>query len=208
MVELPSQLSSKKRVLGRQRCLVTSFQAGPASLNGVLVVLVLALAGVVVLFQNFWSPPARRSEIPPGWQPSSSNSLASTQVTLPKVTPRGQLKDDEEATIELFGAASLSVEHITTHALERDFFSFDVMEIPQGTGTGFVWDTRDHVVTDFHVIEKADTAYVALTDHSTWLAEPVGVAPDEDLAVLKVDAPSGGEPANIAVATPGTSIAT
>ena len=46
-----------------------------------------------------------------------------------------------------------------THALERDVFSFNVMEIPQGTGTGFVRDKQGHVVTNFHVIEDADTAH-------------------------------------------------
>jgi S1-C subfamily serine protease len=97
---------------------------------------------------------------------------------------------NEEATIRLFAATSPSVVHITTHALERDFFSFNVLQIPQGTGTGFVWDKQGHVVTNFHVIEDADTAHVALSDHSTWQAELVGVAPEKDLAVLKIDAPA------------------
>ena len=105
----------------------------------------------------------------------------------PQVSGRSS---DELATIRLFAAASPSVVHITTHTLERDFFSLDVTEIPQGTGSGFVWDPAGHVVTNYHVIEEASGAQVALADHSTWPANLVGVAPDKDLAVLKINAPA------------------
>jgi S1-C subfamily serine protease len=100
------------------------------------------------------------------------------------------LAADEKATIQLFKAASPSVVHITTNVLERSFFSMNVMETPRGTGTGFVWDDQGHIVTNFHVIEDADTAQVGLADHSAWPAKLVGVAPDKDLAVLKIDAPA------------------
>jgi S1-C subfamily serine protease len=70
-------------------------------------------------------------------------------------------------------------------------FSFNVLEIPQGTGTGFVWDRQGHIVTNFHVIEEADTVHVAMSDNTTWKAELVGVAPEQDLAVLKIDAQAG-----------------
>lgn len=179
----------------------------PTLSNGVLLFCVLVLSGVV-LFQSFWPRQAPRNETPEAEpprgepadgeatrrEPSNSevpdNEVSSVAVTPPKVIPRRGLAEDEEATIELFSAASPSVVHITTHALERDFFSFNVTEIPQGTGTGFVWDKQGHVVTNLHVIEDADTAHVALADHSTWQAELVGVAPEKDLAVLKIDVPA------------------
>jgi S1-C subfamily serine protease len=106
------------------------------------------------------------------------------------VVPSGNLAEDEKATIELFATAAPAVVHITTHSLERDFFSLNVTEIAQGTGTGFIWDRKGHIVTNLHVIEDADTARVALADHSTWQAELVGVAPEKDIAVLKIDAPA------------------
>jgi S1-C subfamily serine protease len=65
----------------------------------------------------------------------------------------------------------------------------NVTEVPQGTGSGFVWDKAGHVVTNYHVIEGANGAQVAFADHSTWPADLVGVAPDKDLAVLKVKIP-------------------
>lgn len=99
------------------------------------------------------------------------------------------LPEDELETVRLFTSASPSVVHITTHALERDFFSMNTLEIPRGTGTGIVWDNQGHVVTNYHVIEDADGAHVAMADHSTWPAKLVGAAPEKDLAVLKIDAP-------------------
>jgi hypothetical protein len=56
------------------------------------------------------------------------------------VTPRGDLAADESATIELFRRASPAVVYITSLALKRDIFSLNLFEIPQGTGSGFVWD--------------------------------------------------------------------
>jgi S1-C subfamily serine protease len=53
-----------------------------------------------------------------------------------------------------------------------------------------VWDTRGNVITNFHVIQNADAAQVTLADQSNWRARVVGVAPDKDLAVLRIDAPA------------------
>jgi S1-C subfamily serine protease len=61
--------------------------------------------------------------------------------------------------------------------------------VPRGTGTGFVWDERGHIVTNFHVIQGASAARVTLADQSTHRAELVGTFPDRDLAVLRIDAP-------------------
>ncbi len=108
-------------------------------------------------------------------------------VTTRTVTPQGNLAEDEKATMALFAAASPAVVHIATRALERDFFTMDVTEVPQGTGTGFVWDKEGHIVTNYHVIEGASGAQVAFADHTSLPATLVGVAPEKDLAVLKID---------------------
>lgn len=98
------------------------------------------------------------------------------------------LQADERRTIAIFKAASPSVVHITTHRVARDFFSLDIYKIPRGSGTGFVWDTKGHIVTNYHVIQDADVAYVAFDDQTSYPAKLVGVAPEKDLAVLIVDA--------------------
>jgi protease Do-like 1, chloroplastic len=105
------------------------------------------------------------------------------------VTDRPGLTAEEEATIAIFDHASPSVAYITTSALRQDFFSWNVTEIPQGTGSGFVWDDQGHVITNFHVIRDADRAKVTLADRSTWPAKVIGASPEKDLAVLLIEAP-------------------
>jgi len=117
------------------------------------------------------------------------------------VAPRGALGADESNHIAVFKAASPSVVNITALGLERDFFSLDVQQVPQGTGTGFLWDTQGHVVTNFHVIQDASGARVTLADQTTYRAELVGTFPDRDIAVLKIPAP----PAKLRALPVGTS---
>lgn len=113
------------------------------------------------------------------------------------ITPRGDLAADEKSSIELFAQASPSVVYVQSVRLierRRGLFSSEVFEIPEGTGTGFIWDELGHVVTNYHVVEpgmRQNTELkVILADRSSWDARVVGVEPDRDLAVLKIDAPA------------------
>ncbi|MFO1328131.1 MAG: trypsin-like peptidase domain-containing protein [Rubrivivax sp.] len=105
------------------------------------------------------------------------------------VAPRGALAADELAHIDVFRKTSPSVVHITSLSAQRDLFSMNVQQVPRGTGTGFVWDQAGHVVTNFHVIQGANGAKVTMADQTSYDAELVGVFPDRDLAVLKIEAP-------------------
>lgn len=100
-----------------------------------------------------------------------------------------QLGADEKATMQVFSNVNPSVVHITSIAAQRNRMNLDITEIPQGTGTGFVWDTAGHVVTNFHVVQGGNRAQVTLSDGKTYAAKMVGAAPDKDLAVLQIDAP-------------------
>jgi S1-C subfamily serine protease len=106
------------------------------------------------------------------------------------VDARGDLAEDEKATIALFREASPSIVHITNLAVKRSVFRADETEIPQGTGSGFIWDQQGHVVTNFHVLQNAQAARVTLADNSSWDARLVGWEPDKDIAVVKIDAPA------------------
>jgi S1-C subfamily serine protease len=107
------------------------------------------------------------------------------------VTARGELASDEQATIALYEQASPSVVHVTRMKAVRDRFSFNVQRIPEGTGTGFVWDANGHVVTNAHVVGNSDLATVTLSDRSNYAARVIGTDPDHDLAVLHIQAPAG-----------------
>ena len=97
--------------------------------------------------------------------------------------------EDEANTTEIFRKASPAVVFVTSSALGRSMFSLDVMEIPRGSGTGFVWDKNGLVVTNFHVISGASRLTVTLQDRSEHDAEVIGVAPEKDLAVLRINQP-------------------
>jgi S1-C subfamily serine protease len=98
------------------------------------------------------------------------------------------LDAEELHTIELFKTASRSVAFITTQVQRVDFWTRNVFEVPAGTGSGFVWDDRGHVVTNFHVVQDADSAKVTLGDEE-YEAAVVGFARDQDVAVLRIKAP-------------------
>jgi S1-C subfamily serine protease len=106
------------------------------------------------------------------------------------VTARGDVAEIERTTIEIFQAASPSVVHITTLVTAAAPFSMDVRQIPEGTGSGFVWDKQGHIVTNHHVISNASGAVIVLADGSSWQGRLVGSYPAKDLAVLAIDAPA------------------
>ena len=124
--------------------------------------------------------PERESGVPPGMVVVPASTLAPL--------PEG-VSDEEKRDVEVFRRARPSVVYITSLALRRAPLSFDVQQIPQGTGSGFVWDAQGHVVTNFHVIQQGDAFSVTLADQSEWDAKVVGAAPDKDVAVLRIQAP-------------------
>jgi S1-C subfamily serine protease len=126
-----------------------------------------------------------------GRQPWVDSATLNDPRAAPRaISPRGELWPDEKSTIELFRQASPAVVNITAIGVQRDLFTSNLYQIPQGTGSGFVWDTRGNIITNFHVIQNAAAAQVTLGDQSNWKAQVVGVAADKDLAVLRIDAPT------------------
>jgi len=123
------------------------------------------------------------------WSALTAGPSAAARSGQRPVSP-GQITDAERSTVELFQHASPSVVFITSLAVRRSPFRFDLTQIPRGSGSGFVWDDGGHVVTNYHVIEGGNAARVTLSDQSTWDAELVGTAPEKDLAVLKIAAPA------------------
>lgn len=122
---------------------------------------------------------------------------------LREVAPRGERDAFERERIRVFKEVSPSVVNVDTLRIQRAGFAGRA-ERALGTGSGFVWDTAGRVVTNFHVvrdtlqvtsegavsIRSSATVRVTLADQSAWNARLVGVAPDNDLAVLQIDAPA------------------
>jgi S1-C subfamily serine protease len=133
-------------------------------------------------------------------KPDSSTAPGPSQESSPTssysrpVDPVRVVSTSEEVTIELFEAAAPSVVYITTTAVRQDYWSRNIYEIPAGTGSGFIWDERGYIVTNYHVIKGAYKAKVTLSDQTTWDAELVGEEPRKDLAVLKIKSTSTLKP--------------
>ena len=111
--------------------------------------------------------------------PSGENLLGpamrARKSNLAPVTPAPpELGPDERATMAVFERATKSVVFISNTAIQRDFWSFDMLEVPQGSGSGFVWNKQGHIVTNFHVIYGANAIKVTLGDRSEHQAKLVG----------------------------------
>ena len=105
------------------------------------------------------------------------------------IAPAGDLAADEKATIELFERSKGSVVFITTTQRVLDWRSRNVMQIPRGAGSGFVWDNDGHVITNNHVVMGAAGAKVRLNDGRDYDAKLVGASPAHDIAVLRITVP-------------------
>jgi S1-C subfamily serine protease len=151
--------------------------------NGQKLLALLALIAVVFAGGYF----VGRSRTRPVPRSYDTAGPIQQQQQLPPIPQ--ELSGDEKRDIEVFRYAAPSVVFITSLAVQRDVFSFDVTTIPQGTGSGFIWDESGNVVTNFHVIQQGERFSVTLSDQSEWDAKVVGAAPEKDLAVLHIDAP-------------------
>jgi len=107
------------------------------------------------------------------------------------IVARGNLAEDEKSTIELYNQSRQGVVNITTLANRKTGINLNIQQMPEGTGSGFVWDDAGHIVTNFHVIQNAGAAQITFADQSVFQARLVGYFADKDLAVLKVDVPKG-----------------
>ncbi len=103
--------------------------------------------------------------------PDTAAEVAPTPQTLADV--------EEQLFVELYERVSPSVVHIAVTTRSSS-----------GAGSGFVWDTEGHIVTNNHVVEGARRIVVSFADDSTAEAELVGADADSDLAVIKVDVPA------------------
>jgi S1-C subfamily serine protease len=118
--------------------------------------------------------------------PHLTSQVATGPVTPRLVSPRGDLAADEKSTIELFENSKDSVVYITTRERVLDPWTRNIMSIPKGTGSGFIWDDAGHVVTNYHVIADASGANVRLADGRDYSASLVGASRAHDLAVLRI----------------------
>jgi S1-C subfamily serine protease len=98
-----------------------------------------------------------------------------------------------EAQVEtVYDEAGPAVVHITSRVITYDVF---MQPVPQeGTGSGFVYDTEGHIVTNYHVVADAESVSVALAAGGVYTATIVGTDSSNDLAVLRIEAEDLSDP--------------
>lgn len=104
------------------------------------------------------------------------------------VTDGWALTADEENSISVYQKATKGVVNITSIVLERDFFYGFVPR--EGAGSGAIIDREGYILTNNHVIKNAQRIEVTLADGSKWPGRLIGTDPDNDLAIVKINAPS------------------
>src|SRR3990172_10162332 len=102
-------------------------------------------------------------------------------------TPAFPVTEDEKNNIAVYEKVADGVINITSTAVQMDFF-FNAFPT-QGSGSGSIIDLNGHILTNHHVVANAQKLEVTLGDESKWPAKLIGSDPDNDLAVIKIEAP-------------------
>lgn len=150
----------------------------------IIILLVLTSLGCVA-WQQVTPTPLTPQAMPPTPLPSTPPTLPESPpvVVVPPDHPLAALESQVEA---VYAAVGESVVNISVTSLAYDFFMNPVPQ--EGSGSGFVYDTEGHIVTNYHVIEGASNIQVAFADGKILPATVVGSDPTNDLAVVKVEA--------------------
>jgi S1-C subfamily serine protease len=144
----------------------------------------IILAALVLLFGAYWAG-ARFSQR----QPTKVEALPLGGAGSPSAANIAQrdaaLTDDESINVRIYRQASAAVANILTKATAYDFF-MDPVPV-EGAGSGFVIDPRGYILTNFHVVEGAQSIEVVLGDQSHHAAKFIGADQRNDVALIKID---------------------
>src|ERR1700679_3194261 len=95
------------------------------------------------------------------------------------------LDPTETENVRIYRQASPAVANIVTRTVEYDFF-FNPVPV-EGAGSGFLMDNDGHILTNFHVVQGAQTIEVTLGDQSRYKGKLVGSDPNNDIALIQID---------------------
>lgn len=143
----------------------------------------LAIAAVVLISGAYWAggrwgqrQPRKVEALPIAAEPAGATDVAARDAGL---------TDDESINVRVYREVSPAVANILTKATEYDFF-MDPVPV-EGAGSGFVIDPRGYILTNFHVVQEAQSIEVVLGDKSRYPAKFVGADQRNDVALVKID---------------------
>src|SRR2546422_9925350 len=142
----------------------------------------IALAALVLILGAYWAG-ARFSP----HQPTKVEALPLAGSSSPTAIAQrdAALTDDESINVRIYRQASPAVANILTKATQYDFF-MDPVPV-EGAGSGFLIDPRGYILTNFHVVEGAQSIEVVLGDQSRYPAKFIGADQRNDVALVKID---------------------
>lgn len=125
-----------------------------------------------------------------------------TPVAPKEIVVSGEVLSEEEEALLVSIYERVNPSVVFIRVVKRGLIPrlpFSHPEIPQeGTGSGFVWDERGHIVTNNHVVSDAEEVEVIFFNGDLARAKVVGTDPYSDLAVIKVDElPEGVHPVEL-----------
>ncbi|PYU52616.1 MAG: hypothetical protein DMG48_04880 [Acidobacteria bacterium] len=141
----------------------------------------IILAALVLILGAFWAG----ARFAPR-QPTSVEAVPLGASDAKSVEQRDRaLTDDESINVRIYRQASPAVANILTKTTEYDFF-MDPVPV-EGAGSGFVIDARGYILTNFHVVEGAQSIEVVLGDQSRYPAKFIGADQRNDVALVKIE---------------------
>jgi len=145
----------------------------------------LVALGLLITLCGYWAG-AR-------WGPRQAPSTEALPLALQTSSPGG-LTTEEATNVRVYRQAAPAVANIVTRAVEYDFF-FNPVPVA-GAGSGFLIDSRGYILTNFHVVQDAQTIEVTLGDQTRYPAKFIGADQRNDVALVKIE-PRGGKLATL-----------
>jgi S1-C subfamily serine protease len=146
----------------------------------------LAIVAAVIIAGAYWAggrwgqrQPRKVEALP--MAAGGSEVVQATQVAARDAA----LTDDESINVRVYRQASAAVANILTKATEYDFF-MDPVPV-EGAGSGFVIDSRGYILTNFHVVQEAQSIEVVLGDRTRYSAKFIGADQRNDVAMIKIE---------------------
>lgn len=141
----------------------------------------IVLAALVLILGAFWAGERFGTH-----QPSNVEAVPIAAANPSSAAARdAALTEDEAVNVRIYRQASPAVANILTKATEYDFF-MDPVPV-EGAGSGFIIDSRGYILTNYHVVEGAQSIEVVLGDQSRYAAKYIGADQRNDVALIKIE---------------------
>jgi putative serine protease PepD len=140
----------------------------------------LAIVAVVLIAGAYWAGGRWGQK-----QPKQVEALPLGAGTTDVAQRDAGLTDDESINVRVYRTVAPAVANVLTKATEYDFF-MDPVPV-EGAGSGFVIDPRGFILTNFHVVQEAQSIEVVLGDRSHYPAKFIGADQRNDVALIKID---------------------